>query len=157
MQSLCEPLHLTRLQPQPMIRLRTRIRWRGLDRVKPRHPARIIRLATRRELPRINFESGKSAVQEVGVEGNDRIGGINLVSGLDDLSEGLLRSELHGVAIDRLVAVPLGLRHELLNRFELRRDARGRSGAGEEAHTASAERALRVDYAAHRSQKGRPG
>ena len=58
-------------------------------------------------------------VEKVGVEREDHVGLVELVSGLDRPAERQLRASDDVVAIDRLVLVPLGLGKMLQQRLQL--------------------------------------
>ncbi len=101
--------YLSCLYTQPMVRLRSRRSRRALDRIEAAHVAGV-RIAALGEIARVTRHSRESGIEKIGVERNDHVRGVELVSGLNRLAEGHLRARVNIVAIDRLIEMPLGLR-----------------------------------------------
>ena len=90
-----------------MVRFCSRRSRRALDRIKAAHVAGI-GIAAFRKISRVARHAGEAGVEKIGIERDDHIRSVELVSGLDRLTECHLRASVNIVAIDRLIEVPLG-------------------------------------------------
>ena len=63
----------------------------------------------RREGPLVGDPARGAAGEEVGLQGEDDVGPVEAIDGVDDLAEGELRAGPGGVLVDGVVAVPLRL------------------------------------------------
>src|SRR4051812_13971265 len=89
-----------------MVRLRPRVCRSALDGIEAAHVPGV-GIAALGEITSVPCHSGEAGIQKVGIERDDYVGSIELVSGLNRLAKRHLRTRINVVAIHRLVEMPL--------------------------------------------------
>ncbi len=105
--------------------------YAGLGDVEPVHDP-LLRLAAGGEGPLVADPAGAAAGEEVVVEREDDVGLVEVVDRVDVLAEGELGAGLGGVAVGRLVAVPLRLGEGGEELLDLAPEARRADGLGQD-------------------------
>src|SRR6185437_8086664 len=112
--------------------------WRALGHIKPVHVRIFIKLATAHIVARITDKAREPLTgKEVSIKRNNHLRALEFINRIVIGAEGKLCSRANVIAIDRVPAMPLGLREGLLYGFHLPCKRRRAYSAGQKAQSCS--------------------